>query len=185
MTRCDRCFLQTRVCMCDEIPRIDTRTRVLVIRHASEISKPSNSGRLVAAALSNCALLEYGARNQLLDQAPLREPGTWVLFPGGTPVDAPPEPPPRQLVVLDATWTQARRMYQRIGALRGIPVFALPAPATPSKQLRTPPRAETVSTVQAVARALELLEGPEVVAPLDAAYAVMVERSRATSRNPG
>lgn len=185
MTRCERCFLQTRVCMCDEIPRVETRTRVLVVRHASEATKPSNSGRLVAMALTNCALLEYGAKDQPLDDAPLREPGTWVLFPDGSPVDTPPEPPPRQLVVLDATWPQARRMYQRIDALRGLPRFALPTPATPPDQLRTPPRPGTVSTVQAVARALELLEGPEVVAPLDRAYSIMIERSRATSRSPG
>lgn len=189
MTRCERCLLQTRVCMCDEIPRVETRTRVLVVRHASETYKPSNSGRLVALALTNCALLDYGARDQPLDETPLRAPGTWLLFPEGPPVDAaaapptPPVPPPRQLVVLDASWPQARRMYQRIGALRGLPLFTLPAPATPPDQLRTPPRADTLSTVHAVARALELLEGPDVVAPLERAYAVMIERSRATSRS--
>ena len=182
MTRCPRCFLQTPYCLCAEVPRVDTRTRVVIVRHSAEAYKPSNSGRLAALALTNCALLDYGAPDQPLDDRELREPGTWLLFPDGSTTSAPPSPPPRRLVVLDATWGQARRMHQRIAALRGMPTLALPPPPTPPDQLRTPPRPDGLATIESIARALELLEGAAVAAPLDRVYAIMVARSRETAR---
>jgi len=184
--RCPRCLLQRQVCLCDEIPRVDTRTRIVILRHVQETHKASNSGRLAALALSNCALLDYGRRGAPLDAdraGELREPGTWLLFPIGAPTRAAPRPPPRRLVVLDATWAQARRMYQRIDALRGLPVLALPAPERAPDQLRTPPRADGVATIQAIARAVALLEGDAAAAPLDRIYELMVERSRLTARH--
>jgi len=183
MTRCPRCMLQSRCCLCGEIPRVETRTRVVIVRHAAEIHKASNSGRLAAQALINSVLLDYGVRDNPFDDRELSEDDTWLLFPSGEPRRAPPRPPPKRLVVLDATWPQARRMHQRIGALRGMPVLALPAPSVPAEQLRTPPHPDGLATITSIARALALLEGEAVSAPLDDIYALMVARSRATARH--
>jgi DTW domain-containing protein YfiP len=182
MTRCARCSLHDSACICGEVPVVATRTRILIVRHAAETAKPSNSGRLAALALSNSALCNYGARDTPFDATPLRAPRTWVLFGDGDSTSTPAGDPPAQLVVLDGTWTQARRMYQRIDALRGLPQLALPALAASPDQLRTPPRPGALSTIQAIARAVELLEGPDVAAPLDELYRLMIERSRATAR---
>jgi DTW domain-containing protein YfiP len=40
-----------------------------------------------------------------------------------------------------------------------------------------------VSTIEAIARALRLLEGDDAAAPLEALFALAVERSVATGRN--
>jgi DTW domain-containing protein YfiP len=98
-----------------------------------------------------------------------------VVSPGA---GAPPAAPPRTLLVLDGSWPQARRMAQRIPALRGLPRLALPAPATRVERMRTPPRADGLATLEAIARALELLEGPEIARPLDALFAEVVRRAR-------
>jgi DTW domain-containing protein len=153
-----------------------TRTRLLVLRHVLERGKPSNTGRLAALALPSCDLVEYALPGAALDEAPLREPGTWLLYPGD---GAPPAGAPRRLVVLDATWSQARRMLHRIPGLRGLPRLSLPAPAAPVERMRTPPLAGGMATLEAIARALEALEGPEVARPLDVLFAEVVRRSRA------
>lgn len=108
--------------------------------------------------------------------------GAWLLYPIGEPVTVCPEPPPRQLVVLDATWSQARRMYRKLEALRGLPILHLPVEPMPSARLRESPGPGRVSTIEAIARALRLLEGDEVALALEQLFADAVERARAAGR---
>jgi DTW domain-containing protein YfiP len=173
--RCQRCNLPAHLCLCAEIPRVETRTRFLLVQHVLEIGKKSNTGRVAALALANSRLLTYGTPVESFDATLLSEPGTWLLFPDGP--TAPPEaPPPRQLVVLDASWSQARRMSQRISTLRTLPRLVLPPPPPGMLRLRDPLHPSGMSTLDAIARAVAVLEGPEVAAPLERLAALRVRR---------
>jgi DTW domain-containing protein len=173
--RCDRCNLPSHLCLCAEIPRVETRTRILLLQHMVEARKKSNTGRLAALALANARLLTYGAPDESLDTALLSEPGTWLLYPDG-PTAPPDAPVPRQLVVLDASWSQARRMTQRIAALRTLPRLVLPPPAPGMLRLRDPTHPSGMSTLDAIARAVAVLEGLEAAAPLARLAALRVQR---------
>ncbi|NVJ27862.1 MULTISPECIES: tRNA-uridine aminocarboxypropyltransferase [Myxococcus] len=173
--RCDRCNLSQHLCLCAEIPRVETRTRIVLLQHVVETWKKSNTGRVAALALSNAKLLTYGAPDESFDTAVLSEPGTWMLFPDGPP--APPDAPaPRQLVVLDGSWSQARRMSQRIPVLRTLPRLVLPAPESGMLMLREPTHPSGMSTLDAIARAVAMLEGPEAAAELERLAALRVQR---------
>jgi len=65
--RCPRCYLPTRLCLCAEVPRLDTRTEFLVIRHNKEKEKSTNTARMAALSLSRCRVLTYGAPGQPFD----------------------------------------------------------------------------------------------------------------------
>ena len=173
--RCQRCNLPLHLCLCAEIPRVETRTRILLLQHLVENRKKSNTGRLAALALANSRLLTYGAPGESLDIALLSEPGTWLLFPDG-PTAPPDAPPPRQLVVLDGSWSQTRRMTQRIPALRTLPRLVLPPPPPGMLRLREPTHPSGMSTLDAIARAVAMLEGPEAAAPLERLAALRVQR---------
>lgn len=173
--RCARCRLASAACVCALVPRVETRTRVLVVRHFLERWKPSNTARLAQLALPACELRDYAADGEELDWSAVDEPGTWLLYPGGGAAGG----EVRRLVVLDGTWPQTRRMTQRIPALRRLPRLSLPAPPDAVERMRRPPRPGQLATLEAIARALELLEGPEVARPLDALFAEVVRRSRA------
>ena len=173
--RCDRCNLPPHLCLCAEIPRVETRTRILLVQHVVESWKKSNTGRLATLALTNARLLTYGAQDESLDTALLSEPGTWLLYPDG-PTAPPDAPPPRQLVVLDGSWSQARRMSQRLPALRMLPRLVLPPPAPGTLRLREPTHPAGMSTLEAIARAVAMLEGPEAAAPLERLDALRVQR---------
>lgn len=179
-SRCGRCRYRRELCLCPDIPRVDTRTRFLVLRHALETWKPSNTGRLVALALPNSALHPVGERDVPLPEAELAAPGTWLLYPEGPP---PPTgaPPPARLVVLDGSWPQARRMAQRIPALRALPRLALPPPP-PRPRMRRSSRPAAMATLEAVARAVALLEGEPLAEPLERLYALAVARAGAGAR---
>ncbi len=174
--RCERCLL--RECLCAEIPRIETRTRVTIVRHIAERHRSSNTGRLAALALANSDLVDHGGG----EETALDATGAWLLWPEGPRIVSAPSPPPERLIALDATWHQARRMRQRLPALRGLPIIALAVDVIPVARLRESPGAGRVSTIEAIARALRLLEGDAPADALERLFTLHVARARASGR---
>lgn len=170
-----------RVCLCPDLPTVATRTRIVIVRHHTERWRSSNSGRLAHLALPNSEIVEHGGMGGVAVLPPLD--GAWLLFPEGPAVAGPPVPPPRQLVVLDATWSQARRMFRKLGGLRGLPILRLPDAPVPVARLRESPAPGRVSTIEAIASALRLIEGEALAAPLEALFALAVARAATTGRN--
>jgi len=174
--RCPRCFLPTSLCLCAEVPCVPTRTELLIIRHHKETLKSTNTARMAALALPRCRILTYGAPGlPPFDVSVLTAPGTWLLFPDAQP-PPPGTPPPERLVVLDGNWTQARRMYQRLPELRRLPGLSLPPPAPNTRRLRRSPHPYGMSTVEAIAGAIAVLEGEALARPLLALHELMIDR---------
>ena len=177
---CPRCLLQQRVCLCAEIPTVATRTRIVIVRHHLEQHRSSNTARLAHLALPNSTIVEHGGLGGLARLPDLT--GAWLLYPIGEPMLAPPVEPPAQLVVLDASWSQARRMYRKLPVVRGLPILRLPDAPMAVARLRASPGPGQVSTIEAIAGALRLLEGDAAAAPLERLFDVAVERAHATGR---
>lgn len=175
--RCQRCWIRHEHCICGDLRPIDTRTAITVVRHIRESWKSTGTARVAALAVSKLVLSEYGedAHPALDEVAALPTQGTYVLFPNepATPwEDAKVE----RLVVLDGTWRQTRRMFQRLPALHGLPRLALPPKTAPVLRLRETAFSEGRSTLEAIADAIGLIEGEEAAAPLHALHALFVER---------
>jgi DTW domain-containing protein YfiP len=186
--RCPRCLL--RYCVCADVPVVPTRTRIVIVRHFSERGRATNSGRLAHLALPNSEILEHAAPGVVIEPSTIAAPGTWILFPEGEPRTTAPSPPVERLIVLDATWQQARRMRQRLPGVRGLPVLRFPDQAAPPDRLRASPGFGMVSTIEAIARALRLLEGDAPAAALERLFDRAVASVRAAGspqkgRNPG
>ena len=171
---CPRCLLQLEICVCMVVPCVETRTTIVLIRHVTERLLTSNSGRFALLSLPNSELLGYGG-GEPFDATSLSAPGSALLYCSGPP--RPLSVVPTRLVVLDGSFRQARRMYKRVPALRDLPELTLPAPQTTPTRLRAPPQPGGMSTIEAIAAALALLEGPEVAAPLWALHAELVRRA--------
>lgn len=199
--KCPRCLFREEHCLCPVIPRLVTRTRVVLLRHHSERLRASNSGRLAHLALEGSVLRDLFGPDRASTDLPIG-PGAWLVYPEGEPWSSPPGAPylvrsartssgpaasplqaprPQELVFLDATWHQARRMRQRIAALRGMPVLAL-ATTGGAARMRRAPRPEQVSTIEAVAAALRLVEGGEAPDALERLFALAVSRMASTGR---
>ncbi|MEN6331068.1 MAG: tRNA-uridine aminocarboxypropyltransferase [Smithella sp.] len=182
-SHCFRCYMRREICICPILPTVQTQTEVLILRHIQEAERPSNTGRLVALAMPNSQILSCGGGDRLglssLDEELLRSPGTWLLWPDGTSSssDMLDAMPPERLVVLDATWRQARRLYSRMPVLRTMPRLALPAPAQHRNRLRDQHRSDGMSTIEAVAAAVAKLEGTEMAEPLEMLYDEVVRRT--------
>jgi DTW domain-containing protein YfiP len=155
LPRCPACLLPDAICICGRIRRVVPVVPIVVVRHARETFKVSNSGKLVVE-VTGARLISHGTTREDtvvdgLGDSPV------VLFPGGRPLEAGERP--SALVVVDGTWTQARRMRQSIPDLARCPgvsvVFNADRP-----RMRTA-GAAGMSTLEAVADALELLGDTE------------------------
>jgi DTW domain-containing protein YfiP len=164
------------------VPRLRTRVEVVFLRHASERDRLTNTGHWAALALEGSAVLEQGLPGVPLDASALCAPGTWLLFPSPHPPPASAEPP-RRIVVPDGTWPQARRMVQRVPALRALPRLPLP-PAPPAARLRRTVRGG-MSTLEALVAALRALGEPDAAARLDDLLAAGVELATRLRGGPG
>jgi tRNA-uridine aminocarboxypropyltransferase len=165
-----------RDCLCASLPRVRTRTRFVILRHVAERAKASNTARLAGLALENVEIREHGAGEAAAAEL---DAGSWLLYPEGPPWE-PARGVPSQLVVLDGTWAQARRMRQRLPALRGLPILSLPPGHGRDRlRLRRPPRPGAMSTLEAIARAVALLEGEALARPLEELFDRAVRAGKA------
>jgi len=178
LPRCERCGMQRYLCLCAELVPAALATRVVVVRTAREREQVTNSGRLVPLALANAQLRERAelARDELAD--PARR--TLLLFPSSAAAELAPasaDPRPVTLVVPDGTWRATRRMVAREPALAALARVTLP-PGPPTRyRLRTHPDERCLATLEAVARALGLLEGAAIEQQLTHLFTLFVERT--------
>jgi DTW domain-containing protein YfiP len=172
-SRCPRCLFAR--CLCAEIPVVPTRTRVVIVRHHLERWRTSNTGRLAALALPNATIVDHGGGAEASPDAVPRD-GAWLVYPEGPAWAEPPAPPPTALVIIDASWHQTRRMRQRLPVLRGLPVLRLPDVEMPAARMRESPGPGLVSTIEAIARALRLVEGDAPADALERLFAIAVAR---------
>lgn len=180
--RCAGCWLPVALCLCAELPRFAIRTRVVVMMHRREAATSSNTGRLAARVLDGASVRVRGARSESESQHEPLPPGRrLVLFPAAearvlTAEDAAQES--AVLLVPDGTWAQARRLLRRDDIFQGAEIVSLP-PAGPSRYgLRRHAREGSICTLEAIGRALALLEGGDIEARLAAVLDRFVARSQ-------
>jgi len=172
------------LCVCALIPRIETRTRLVLIVHRYEDRKPTNTGRLATLSLANSEVVVRGHEAQpsaALPFAPDTQP--LLLFPqeDAVPIERfASSPRPVTLIVPDGTWRQASKVRKRVPGLRDIPCVSLPRGARSTYRLRVDAHEEGLATVEAIARAFGILEGERgdgVQRALEHLFHVMVERT--------
>jgi DTW domain-containing protein len=179
------------LCICALLPRIVTQTRVVVLLHQLESVKTTNTGTLAARCLSNSAIVyrgraPEGAATLTLEaalqsdaaEAAYAEPVLLFPHPSATPLPAWPRGRrPLSLIVPDGTWAQAAHARRRVKLLARMPCVSLPEAAPPVDRLRVPPGPGRLATLEAVAVALGILEGPAVGEALMNVYRIMTERT--------
>jgi DTW domain-containing protein YfiP len=145
-----------------------------------EHRKSTNTGRLVVLGLQGAEIRLHGERDAP-PHPPLPEGRRLLLFPRPEARELTPEDGrggPVVLLVPDGNWNQARRLARRDPDARDAEPVRLP-PGLPSRYgLRRSPQEGTVCTLEAVARALAVLEDNGVARHLLDILDVFVERTR-------
>ena len=180
--RCSRCRLHDSLCLCALIPRLETRTRLVLVIHRREDRKPTNTGRLATECLVNSEVIVRGDSGADPDAPSFWSPAAQplLLFPDA---DAVPivrfadSPRPVTLVVPDGTWRQASKVRQRIPWLRDVPAVCIEHDAPTSYRLRSEIREHGLATMEAIARSFGVLEGAPIRTALEGVLRLLVERT--------
>lgn len=176
--RCPHCALHKSACACPLLPHLPIQTRFIVVRHAREAQKSSNTARWAALLLPSVELLGWSGRPDARQLGDVGRAGDWLLFPSEQPSRSPPlaGTPPKRVVVLDGTWRQVRRMLRALPALQALPRLSVP-PRPGRVGLRRSPSPGYLSTLEAMSSAVALLESEALAAALDGCHRELVSRA--------
>lgn len=176
--QCPRCLRPQTHCLCPLIPSLDSRTRVLLLQHPSEVNHALNTARLAALGLTNAELIV----GEVFEDLPtlLNRPGyqARLLFPAD---DAQPiqvygaSDEPLLLVVPDGTWRKARKMLHLNPLLMSLPRVTLAEGGVSRYRLRKAPGPGALSTIEAIVQALQTLEAPASFEPLLKPFEALIE----------
>ena len=186
-SRCDRCRMHTSLCVCPLVPELATRTRLVLVIHRAEDRKPTNTGRLAVLAMKNSEVILRGATSEPTP-AQVWSDGTRPLFlfphEDAVPIESlavvPGDQRPVTLIVPDGNWRQASKVRNRVAGMRDVPCVSLPIAAPSIYRLRSEAHPFGLATLEAIGRALRVLEGdqgPEVERALLHVFRAMVERT--------
>jgi DTW domain-containing protein YfiP len=160
--RCYRCMRPESMCLCSNLPSVPTRTRIVILQHPHERKHPFGTARFVRLCLPNAEVhVAYGGLSGDM-LTPIDVPAdTAVLFPHAHAIELdelPEAERPGTLLVIDGTWSHAKRLYKMNPWLQNLRHVRL-SPSAPSRyRIRREPQADYVSTVEATVEALQILE---------------------------
>ncbi len=183
--RCPRCRLHTDLCACDVLYPMKVATELLLVAHRYEVRKPTSTGRLAVLCLEGahiCLRGRHGGPDDPVRWDAARAPLLLFPCPDAVPLDAwcarhPTQARSVTLIVPDGTWGQAKRARRRVPGLLDVPAVLLPGAHASGLRLRQPDQPHRLATLEAIALAYRILEGPAAEAHLMRAYRTVVERS--------
>ena len=182
--RCPGCRLLPSHCLCSLQPSVPTHAGVCLLMSDIEPLKPSNTGWLIADVVPDTFAFLWARTEIAPGLLTLLADPQWqplVVFPGEfappervvTRVDAaPPEHPASTrrplLILLDATWQEARKMFRKSPYLNHLPVLSLSPEQISRYTLRRSGRGDHFCTAEVAAMCLELTGDHRAAQTLDA-----------------
>jgi DTW domain-containing protein YfiP len=163
------------------LPSIATDVRLVVVQHPREFKVPIGTASMAVRAVQGASLIigtdvdESAELKRILDDP---ERPAVLLWPGegAEDLETATLTTPATLVVVDGTWSTAKKLVRRNRILASLRRVRL-SPKTPSRyRIRKEPRAECLSTLEAISMALGAIERDrEKFEPMLAAFERMVD----------
>ena len=172
-TRCPRCQLTVRWCVCEAEESIHTELALTLLTHPRESSRPTSSGNLIKRVFDGCTQVHWDFR-QPPAQADVAVSGRemWILHPQGDPMPANPDPAKLQIALIDGAWTEAATVAKSVKDWGRL--VRLPMSGESRYWLRTKQDAERFSTAEALMFFLRELGLAEAEAKLRSQFELMV-----------
>nr|WP_259696005.1 tRNA-uridine aminocarboxypropyltransferase [Pseudomonas brassicacearum] len=180
--RCGACRVIESHCLCAWRPSVETRSGICLIMTNKEVFKPSNTGWLIADVVrDNHAFIwsrtDVDAQLLALLKDPQWQP--YLVFPGEyvepsrvthtVELDSSKRP---LFILLDATWTEARKMFRKSPYFDRLPILSLLPDKLSRYRLRRSTRSEHLCTAEVAALCLELAGDRDAASALDAYFDV-------------
>lgn len=181
--RCTRCRIHQQHCFCEYIQPFQIKTRLSLIVHVRELKLTSNTAYFVQQMLPQNTHFDIrGRMNEPLETKTITQRSGFPLFlyPDEKSIVLTPEyvstlPKDLHLLVPDGSWHQARKVHQREAEFQGIQTVRLSDGLRGEYKLRSAPDPRFLSTFEAIAHALGILEGDDVRERLMSFFRVFVK----------
>lgn len=168
--RCPRCRIHQQHCFCAHILPFVIRSRLSLIVHVRELKLTSNTAYFVQQMLPENTHFDIRGRMHeplVASVTTARAGHPLFLYPDENSIVLTPEyvkslPAPIHLIIPDGSWHQARKVHQREPAFQSIQTVRLSDDLRGEYKLRSAPDPRYLSTYEAIAHALGVIEGEEV-----------------------
>lgn len=184
--RCPDCRLAVSRCMCALKPVVPARSAMCLLMYDAEPMKPSNTGWLIADLVADSWAFEWKRTEtdpRLLELLADPQWQPYVVFPAeygdGRQIvqQVSCEEGRRPLfILLDATWTEARKIFRKSPWLEHFPVLSMTPDQLSRYRLRRSKVDEHLCTAEVAALCLGLAGDQQAAGALDAWLDVFSER---------
>ncbi|SET07615.1 tRNA-uridine aminocarboxypropyltransferase [Thorsellia anophelis] len=186
LQRCNRCLIADFLCVCNDANPIAIDSRFLLIMYKGESIKPSNTGRLIAEILPNTKAFLWhrvDVNQLLLDAIDDDSYESYLVFPAlyaeadrrvyhdfelnwsklgnqftiNSDNELRQSEKKKQFIILDGTWTEAKKMFRKSPYLVNLPMLSLSDINAHPYLLREASRVEQLGTVSVGLSILNLL----------------------------
>lgn len=164
---CAACRLRRDECVCTHAPHLKISTRLILVMHSKEWHKTTNTGHFARLAIKDAEVRLHGCPKQkVISTGVDASSSTLVLYPGRGANPLSREylaslVRPLTLLVPDGNWNQANHMMRRLPMLNQARPVCLGGTTLDLKFLRHNRCADRMSTFEAIAQALGIMEGRE------------------------
>lgn len=184
--RCQCCLLPQKQCLCDTLQPTTSRSRFCLMMYDTEPMKPSNTGRLIADVLPDTLAFQWSRTSPSSDLLTLATHPDWqpmVVFPSAYAgperqvLSAPPlSGKPPLFIMLDGTWTEARKMFRKSPYLDNLPVISVDLDMTSAYRLRESHGEGQYCTAEVAIALLELAGDTQAAQSLTDHFVLFRER---------
>lgn len=166
--RCQHCLLPLNNCLCATIKPETARSRFCLVMFDTEPMKPSNTGRLIADILPDTLAFQWSRTappEALLKLIASDDYQPMVVFPASYAQSSrkiltvpPTSGKPPLFIMLDGTWTEARKMFRKSPYLDALPLISVDLTVTSAYRLRVAQGEGKYCTAEVAAALLELAD---------------------------
>ena len=185
LIRCERCRVGIRYCMCAWQPKETAQSAVCLLMYDAEPLKPTNTGWLIADVVPDTFAFSWSRTEVDKNILALLADPQWqpyVVFPGeyvpaervvhdidGAKLKSAGKRP--LFIILDGTWTEARKMFRKSAYLADLPVLSLQPDDISRYRLRRSTREEHLCTAEVAALCLHLADDTAAALALEKWFA--------------
>lgn len=150
---CWQCIRPESHCHCKLISPFFGQCNTVILQHPREKKRFYSTAKLITQWIRNCKLVRGVAFNQtaIVDLFPNTKLA--VLFPRGNavPASAIHLSDATTVIVIDGTWSEAKKMYRENTWIADLPHVSLSPLLRSRYRIRKQPRPECLSTIEALA----------------------------------
>lgn len=174
---CPACERPQKTCLCDVLVTIPCHYQLIILQDPTEARHALSSAPLLAKSIASARLIVGETFEPHIIIGPDWQREALLVYPSDNALSAQSvrERAISTLIFLDGTWKKVARLLHLNPWLQTLPHFALTPDQTSRYRIRKSPRADGLSTIEAAAFTLNILQPDDNFDPMLAAFTKMID----------